>query len=101
MAMLARLVGIIAGVVCAIIALAAIFVVLDANAGNSIVSTVEDWGRSLAGPFDGIFHLDSARWSVALNYAIAIVVYSLIAGVIVRLLLAPVGTRRWRYGAYE
>ena len=101
MAMLARIVGIIAGVVCAIIALAAIFVVLDANAGNSIVSTVEDWGSSLAGPFKGIFHLDSAKWTVVLNYAIAIIIYSLVAGVIARLLLSSVGARRWRYGAYE
>jgi hypothetical protein len=93
--MLARIVGIIAGVVCAIIALAAIFILLDANAGNSIVSTVEEWGRSLAGPFDGIFRLDSAKWTVVLNYGIAIIVYSLIAGVITRLLVASVGTRRW------
>ena len=53
MVMLARIVRIAAAVVCGIIALAILFVLLDANAGNSIVSTVLDWGKTLAGPFDG------------------------------------------------
>ena len=78
-----------AAVVCGIIALAALFILLDASTSNSIVSTVRDWGRTLAGPFDGLFHLDSAKWTVVLNYGIAIIVYSLVAGVVVRLLLAP------------
>jgi hypothetical protein len=96
MALVARIVWIVAGVVCAIIALAALFIVLDANASNSIVSHVEDWGRTLAGPFKNIFHLSSAKGTVALNYGIAIVVYSIIAAVIVRLLMIPVGMRRRR-----
>ena len=94
MVMLARIVRIAAAVVCGIIALAILFVLLDANAGNSIVSTVLDWGKTLAGPFDGIFHLDSAKWTVALNYGIAIVVYAIVAGLIVRLLLVPLAERR-------
>jgi hypothetical protein len=93
--MLARIVRIVAAVVCGIIALAAVFIVLDANAGNAIVSTVRDWGKALAGPFDGIFHLDSAKWTVALNYGIAIVVYGIVAGLVVRL-LASVGAPRGR-----
>ena len=102
MVILARIVRVVAAVICAIIALAILFVLLDANASNSIVSTIRDWGRTLAGPFDGIFQLDSAKWTVALNYGIAILVYSIIAGVIARLLLAPVGGRRWgRVGTYE
>ena len=94
MVMLARIVRIAAAVVCGIIALAILFVLLDANAGNSIVSTVLDWGKTLAGPFDGIFRLDSAKWTVALNYGIAIVVYAIVAGLIVRLLLVPLAERR-------
>jgi hypothetical protein len=93
MVLLARIVRIAAAVVCGIIALAALFILLDANAGNSIVSTVRDWGKTLAGPFDGIFHLDSAKWTVALNYGIAIVVYGIAAGLVVRL-LASVGAPR-------
>ena len=96
MVMLARIVRIVAAVVCGIIALAVLFILLDANAGNSIVSTVRDWGKTLAGPFDGIFHLDSAKWTVALNYGIAIVVYAIVAALVVRLLLVPRGARRGR-----
>ena len=96
MVMLARIVRIVAAVVCGIILLAAVFILLDANAGNSIVSTVRDWGKTLAGPFDGIFHLDSAKWTVALNYGIAIVVYAVVAALVVRLLLVPRGARRGR-----
>lgn len=94
--LLARIVRLVALVVCAIIALAAIFIVLDANATNSIVSTVRDWGKTLVGPFDGIFHLSSAKGTVALNYGIAIVVYSIVAWLIARLLLAPAGAFRRR-----
>jgi hypothetical protein len=96
MVILARIVRIVAAVVCAIIALAALFIVLDANASNWIVSHVRDWGKTLAGPFDGIFSLDSAKWTVVLNYGIAIVVYSIVAAVIARLLLAPAGFGRRR-----
>ena len=93
MVMLARIVRIVAAVVCGIILLAAVFILLDANAGNSIVSTVRDWGKTLAGPFDGIFHLSSAKGTVALNYGIAIIVYGIVAALVVRL-LASVGTPR-------
>jgi hypothetical protein len=97
MVLAARLVRLAALVVCAIIALAAIFILLDANAGNWVVSHVRDWGKTLAGPFDGIFHLDSAKGTVALNYGIAIIVYAIVAGLIVRLLAATtVGSGRRR-----
>jgi len=91
MILAARLVRLTALVVCAIIALAAIFILLDANAGNWFVSHVRDWGKTLAGPFDGIFRLDSAKGTVAVNYGIAIVVYAIVAGLIVRLLAATAG----------
>jgi hypothetical protein len=96
---LARIVGVVATVVCGIIALAAVFILLDANAGNSIVSTVLDWGRTLAGPFDGIFHLSSAKATVAVNYGLAILVYAIVAGVVVRLLVGAFGARRERVAA--
>src|SRR2546423_14904322 len=80
MILAARLVRLTALVVCAIIALAAIFILLDANAGNWFVSHVRDWGKTLAGPFDGIFRLDSAKGTDAANYGIAIVVYAIVAG---------------------
>jgi hypothetical protein len=95
--LLARIVRLAALVVCGIIALAAVFIVLDANATNSIVSTVRDWGKTLVGPFAGIFHLSSAKATVALNYGIAIIVYAIVAGLIARVLLAPAGAFRRRH----
>jgi hypothetical protein len=59
--MLARSVRLVARVVCGIILLAAVFILLDANADSSIVSTVRDSRRTLAGPLDGIFHLSRGR----------------------------------------
>lgn len=78
-----RAIRLVLAIVVAIIALAIIFVVLGANISNGIVSTVRDWAHSLAGPFDGIFTLHSAKASIALNYVIAIVIYSIIAELIV------------------
>ena len=96
MLLAARLIRLAAIVVCAIIALAAVFILLDADPGNWIVSHVRDWGKTLAGPFDGIFHLDSAKGTVAVNYGIAIVVYAIVAGLIIRLLAVPFGAVRRR-----
>jgi hypothetical protein len=94
--LLARCVRLVAAVVIAIIALAILFVALDANASNTIVSHVRDWAHTLAGPFTGIFHLRSAKGTFALNYGIAIVVYAIVAGLIVRLIavvFAPAARR--------
>ena len=93
---LARCVRLIAAVVIAIIALAIVFVVLDASVSNTIVSHVRDWAHTLAAPFRGIFHLHSAKGTFALNYGIAIVVYAVIARLIERLiagLFAPARRR--------
>ncbi len=64
---LARVVRVVAAAVCAIIALAAVLIGPDAN---------------------------TAKWTVVLNYGIAIVVYAIVAALVVRLLLAPVAARR-------
>lgn len=80
---LIRVIRLILAVVVTIIALAIVFVLLDANTSNGIVSTVTDWAHTLAGPFEGIFTLHSAKASIALNYVIAIVIYTIIAELIV------------------
>jgi hypothetical protein len=86
--LLARVVHVVVAIVVFIIAAGILLVVLKANAGNSIVSQVEDWARSLAGPFDGMFSFHSADATVAVNWGIAAVVYlfvgRLIAGLIGR-----------------
>jgi hypothetical protein len=88
---LASLVRLAAGVIAAIIALGVLFIVLEANQSNTIVSTVDDMARALVGPFDGMFELDNAKAEVAVNWGIAAFVY-LILGVLVAWLIVWVGT---------
>ena len=82
--MLARIIRMIAGLVAAIIVIGILLVVLDANASNAIVGAIEDAARWLAGPFKGIFHLDSHKGTVALNWGLAAVVYYAIGHLIAR-----------------
>jgi hypothetical protein len=88
--LLARIVGLVVGVGVLIIVAGILLVVLKANPGNSIVSDVHGWARSLAGPFDGMFRLRNARLRIAVNWGIAAVVYSFVGGLIARL----ISTRR-------
>ena len=52
-------------------------------------------GIDLAGPFDGMFTLNSADATIAVNWGIAAVVY-LIVGAVVAWLIALIGTARLR-----
>jgi hypothetical protein len=83
---LARVITAIASVVAGIIFLGILLVVLEARQSNDIVNALTDAARWLAGPFDGIFKLDSAKWTVALNWGIAAVVYVAVARLIARAL---------------
>ena len=94
--MLVRLVRLVAGIITAIIALAILFVVLDASTGNTIVSHIRDWAHTLAAPFNGIFHLHSAKGTIAINYGIAIVVYLIVAWIIERVIAAIFAPARRR-----
>jgi hypothetical protein len=94
--LLARIVRLVESVIIAIIALAIVFVVLDANASNTIVSHIRDWAHTLAGPFRDIFHLHSAKGTFALNYGLAIVVYAIVAHLIVMLIAAAAAPARRR-----
>jgi hypothetical protein len=87
----ARLVRLAAGIVAAIIVTGILLVVLSANPANDIVSAVHDAARALAGPFDGMFTLDSAHASIAVNWGIAALVY-LIVGALVARLISLIGT---------
>jgi hypothetical protein len=94
--LIARVIRAIAGVVALIIALGVLFVVLKASPSNTIVSHVHDWARWLVGSFDGMFHLHSARGTVALNWGIALVVYLLVGSLIARIVLTPARVLRRR-----
>ena len=73
--------------VAAVLVLGIVLVVLEANPSNDIVEAVRDAARFLAGPFDGLFTLDSNKAEKAVNWGIAAVVWYAIARLIARLLL--------------
>jgi hypothetical protein len=78
----ANLVGIVAMIICVLLALHIAFVVFSANDDNSIVSAVNDWADWFAWRFRDIFVPKDERVGVLVNYGIAAVVY-LIAGRVV------------------
>lgn len=86
---LARIVRLITAAVLFVILLAIALVLLDANAGNSIVSTVHDAGSFLVGPFKDVFTDKDPKVSIAENWGIAAILYlavgSFIASAIARL----------------
>jgi hypothetical protein len=87
MRMLGRLVSLVTSVVVAIIVVAIALVLLEANQRNDIVNAVVDAGRSLTEPFAGIFKPGSLKARIGVNWGLAAVVYSLVGGLIARLLL--------------
>ena len=95
---LARLIRLAAGVVAAIIVAGVLLVVLNANPTNDIVSAIHDAARALVGPFDGMFTLDSANATLAVNWGIAALVYLIIGGLIARVIaqIGIAGLRRRR-----
>jgi len=86
-ASLARFVILIGTVVALILILGIVLVLLEANRSNDIVQVVRDAASFLAGPFDGLFTLDSNKAEKAVNWGIAAVVWYAVARLIARLLL--------------
>lgn len=83
--LIARAVSAIASVVVALLLLGIVLVVLEANTRNDVVNWLLDAGGWLAGPFDNIFKLDGHKANVTVNWGLAAVIYSLVAGLIIRL----------------
>ena len=82
----ARLIRLAAGIVAAIIVAGILLVVLNANPTNDVVSAIHDSAKALVGPFDGMFTLDSADATLALNWGIAALVYLMVGGLIARVI---------------
>ena len=98
MLLLARIVRLVASLVALVLVAGILLFVLGANQSNGIVSAVMDAARWLAGPFDGMFSLDSAKWEIAVNWGIAAVVYELVGHLIAALIarVAVAGRERRR-----
>jgi len=86
-ASLARFFILLGTAVAAVLVLGIVLVVLEANTSNALVEAVRDAARFLAGPFDGLFTLDSNKAEKAVNWGIAAVVWYAVARLIARLLL--------------
>jgi hypothetical protein len=84
---LARLVTAVAGVVAAIIVLAIVLHVLNANPSNGIVDVIHQAGSWLSAPFHGLFSPHDADLRMAVNWGLAALVYVIAARLIARLLL--------------
>jgi hypothetical protein len=92
----ARLILLAAWIAAGIIGAGILLLVLDANPGNDIASSIHDAARWLAGPFDGMFTLDSSDATIAVNWGLAAVVYLIIAGILARAIaiVGVAGARR-------
>jgi len=86
-ASIARAVMLLAGTVALILVLGIVLVVLEANRSNDLVQLVRDAAQFLAGPFDGLFTLDSNKAEKAVNWGIAAVVWLALGRLIARLLV--------------
>ena len=81
---LARVIRLIGSVVAGLIAVGILLVVLDANPRNDVVEWLTDAARWLAGPFHGLFSLDSQDGRVAANWGLAAVAYFAASRVLAR-----------------
>jgi hypothetical protein len=86
-ASLARFIVLVASAVALVLVVGIVLVLLEANRSNDLVQAVRDAASFLAGPFDGLFTLDSNKAEKAVNWGIAAVVWYALARVIARLLL--------------
>jgi hypothetical protein len=86
-ASLARAVILAATAVALVLVAGILLVVLEANRSNDIVQVVRDAAAFLAGPFEGLFTLDSAKAERAVNWGIAAVVWYALGRLIARFLV--------------
>jgi len=83
---LARAVALVGSLVSGLIAVGILLVVFDASSQADVVEWITDAARWLAGPFHGLFNIDSNDWQIAVNWGLAAVVYFAISRVVARML---------------
>jgi hypothetical protein len=86
-ASVARAVILVGTIVAVILVAGILLVVLGANHANEIVKAVRSAAKFLAGPFDGLFKLDSHKATIAVDWGIAAVVWYALARLIARFIL--------------
>ena len=95
---LARVVRLIASIVALIIIAAIVLRIAGANGANTVVHDIHSAGATLAGPFKNIFSLKSAKWTMAVNWGIAAIVYLVIGHLIASLFARAATGGRFRRG---
>lgn len=83
---IARIVALATTVVVGLIVIGIILVLLEANRDNDIVDWLIGAAEFLAEPFDNVFEPDGRKARVGVNWGLAAVAYSIVGGLIVRLL---------------
>jgi hypothetical protein len=83
--LIARLIRFIFGVAAAIIVVAIVLRLLNANPSNQIVHDFHTWGFHLAGPFRSLFSIHKQKLAMTVNWGIAAIVISLVGGLLARL----------------
>jgi hypothetical protein len=81
---LARLIALVGSLVAGLIVVGILLVVLDASTRADVVEWLIDAARWLAGPFHGLFDLDSNKWQTTVNWGLAAIVYFAISRVVAR-----------------
>jgi hypothetical protein len=81
----ARLITAVAAVVAAIIVLAIVLRLLNANPSNGIVDAIHQAGSWLSSPFHGLFSPHDGDLRMVVNWGIAALVYLVVARVIARI----------------
>jgi hypothetical protein len=82
----ARIVSLITAVVVGLLIVGIVLVLLEANRDNELVDWLLGGGEFLAEPFDNVFSLDDKKGRVGVNWGLAALVYTLIGGLLIRLL---------------
>jgi hypothetical protein len=82
----ARVVSLITSVVVGLIVIGIVLVLLDANRDNAIVDWLVGAAHWLVGPLDNVFKPDGHKLRVAVNWGLAALLYSIVGGMIARLL---------------
>ena len=100
MLMLARMVRMLTMAVVAVIVVGIVLHVLDANAGNAVVSAIHDVSGWLVTPFKGLFSFSDNELQIAVNWGLAALVYGLV-GSFIASMLARAGIAREDRGGWR
>lgn len=84
--LLAGVIDIVIGIIALIIVAGILFVVLKANAQNTIVKDIHDAAKFFVGPFDRLFTPKDHRLEIAINWGIAAAVYVIVGRFVASLL---------------